>query len=184
MIPVEAQDLLTHRKFGITFPCASGCQMRFRHDGGDLGGFFSYASYGGIRQAVEAAIKRNQELCKQFGRKRATGKPAYRADSQSSSNTGVSGVSGSEYQDSRRNKTYYRYAVRWACPDGRKRIKTFNVMAPYTSDQLEHARRSAIAFRKEWEARLDEFQPQMFQLWREYRLYDEGHPPVAMDLWN
>jgi len=51
-MPYIVHDLLEETRFGISFPCDSGCQMRFIHEGVDLGGFYAYSAFNGdIREA-------------------------------------------------------------------------------------------------------------------------------------
>lgn len=48
-IPYSVYDLLAETRYGVSFPCDSGCQMRFKQEGKDLGGFYPYSQYGGVR---------------------------------------------------------------------------------------------------------------------------------------
>ncbi|MDC9603033.1 hypothetical protein PSH49_20815 [Pseudoalteromonas sp. GABNS16G] len=183
-VPKEVSDLLKDQRFGISFPCSSGCQMRFVHRGEDKGGFYSYRQWGGIRNAVEAAISRNLQLRVMYKRRGRTGKPAFREGGQVCSNTGVIGVYGSRYFDQRREKHYFRYMVRWADPKGESKMKTFNLTEPYTPDQKLHTLRTATAFRKLWEMELDQFKPARFNLWRQKRLYEPGQPDLPPGFWG
>ena len=183
-IPKDVVDLLSKSRYGITFPCASGCQMRFKHRGKDLGGFYSYKQWGGVRKAVKAAISRNQQLRAMHRRRGSSGKVVFRLDGPPTSNTGFTGVSGSRYLDSRREKYYYRYQVRWQDPQGKAHIRSFNLVEPYTPDQQLHAYRTAIQFRKDWEMNLDLFRPERYQLWKSRRLYLESQPELPNDFWH
>lgn len=183
-IPTEVADLLADRRFGITFPCASGCQMRFIHERKDYGQFYSYAKHGGVRKAVLQAIKDNQALCARYRRRISNGRPSFRVNETNRSNTGVNGVTGSSYFDSRRQKTYFRYQARWQDSKGKARIRSFMLVEPSTADQKLHTLRTAIHFRKQWEQDLDQFQPQRYQLWKSRRLYEAGHPLLPDDFWQ
>lgn len=169
-IPIEVEDLLKDQAFGVSFPCRSGCQMRFIRNGVDLGGYYSYAQWGGIRKAVEAAISENQKLRTLYKRKGAGGKVAFRDGGNPKNNTGVMGVSGSWYFDPRRDKYYFRYLVRWVDPEGQAHIKTFNLVEPFTADQQFHTFRTAVQFRKSWEFHMDDLNHAMFEYWRSRRL--------------
>jgi hypothetical protein len=182
-IPAEVRDLLDSHSYGISFPCYSGCQMRFIQNGEDLGRFYSYRQWGGVRKAVRAAIDRNLQLRVAHRRKAKTGKQIYRRASVSHSNTGVVGVSGSRYLDARRGTWHWRYLVRWVDAKGEPHIKSFNLVEPYTSDQQLHALRSAVQFRKTWEEDVDIFDPTPFKLWRQKRLYDQGKPELPSGFW-
>ena len=182
-IPAEVTHLLESDRHGITFPCQSGCQMRFIHQGKDLGGFYSYRQWGGIKKAVEAAIQRNTALRAKYGRGKA-GRIQTRSQFEPRSNVGVVGVSSSRYFDKRRQRYYFRYLVAWADGKGRRKVKSFNLLANSTPDQYLHAYRSAIQFRKEWEALLAEFSPSKYTLWRDKRLYAPGTPTLPADFWS
>jgi len=183
-VPNEVQTLLKDQRFGITFPCKSGCQMRFIHNGEDLGGYFAYRQWGGLRKAVEAAISRNHQLRVIHKRQGRTGKAKFRKNAKARSNTGVIGVYGSRYYDERRAKHYFRYLVRWSDTKGKGRIKTFNLTEPYTADQQVHTFRSATHFRKAWENELEDFDHIRFKLWRQKRLYHPGQPDLPADFWE
>lgn len=182
-IPTEVQDLLSERRFGISFPCKSGCQMRFIHERKDYGHFYSYAKHGGIRSAVVAAIQDNQALCEKYRRKRDNGRPTFRIHAKNASNTGVNGVSGSLYHDARRNRSYFRYQARWQDSQGKAHIRSFNLVEPSTPDQRLHALRTATHFRKQWELELEQFKPERYQLWKTRRLYEDGQPVLPNDFW-
>ena len=173
-IPKEVQDLLEETRYGISFPVPSGCQMRFIHKGEDLGGFYAYSQWGGIRKAVEAAISRNMQLRMKYGRNEK-GHLKTREVLETKGNTGVVGVSGNWTFDKRRNTTRWRYQVSWRM-DGVPKSKTFDLSESATPDQFLHAFRTAIQFRKEWEMKKESFDPSPYRLWRVRRLYEPGRP--------
>ena len=181
-IPSEVRDLLATTRYGISFPCSSGCQMRFIENGDDHGGFYSYRQWGGVRPAVEAAISRNQQLRALFGRNR-TGRPRIRQRVKASSNTGVLGVYKNSYVDKRRGLTYIRYMASWA-EHGKPRMRGFHLVEDASADQHFHALRTAIAFRHAWEQDGDGFDPSRFTLWKSKRLYESGDPELPADFWE
>lgn len=181
-IPYIVHDLLQETRFGISFPCDSGCQMRFIHEGVDLGGFYAYSKHGGIREAVQAAISDNKELRAQY-RCRPDGKRSYRFQRLAYGTTGVVGVSCGPYYDPRRDIEAFRYQVHWRL-DNQHKSKTFHLSEGATADQHLHAFRTAIQFRKEWEALLNDFDPSRYKLWRSHRLYDPGHPALPVSFWE
>src|SRR5690554_7816248 len=85
-------DLLRETRYGISFPCSSGCQMRFIHEGVDLGGYYSYSLYGGIREAVQAAISDNKKLRERYRCRPDGGRP-YKLHRKPHGTTGFVGVS-------------------------------------------------------------------------------------------
>ncbi|MBU2952218.1 hypothetical protein [Marinobacter sp. F3R08] len=181
-IPKEVRDLLVESRFGISFPCTSGCQMRFVENGKNLGGFYSYRQWGGIRPAVQAAKSRNLQLRAQFGRTKA-GRRRIREFAKANSNTGVLGVSKNAYLDKRRGVTYIRYMAAWN-DRGTPKTRGFHLCEGSSGDHHFHALRTAIAFRKEWERDGDGFDPARFQLWKTKRLYEPGEPDLPSDFWD
>lgn len=181
-IPVEVRHLLESTRYGVSFPDPSGCQMRFVHDGVDLGGFYAYQKYGGLEQAVQAAIKKNIELrtiyhIKSDGRRRIQPKRMARGT------TGILGVAGAKYYDSRRDKWAFRYQVSWR-QHQKPKSKTFHLSYDCSSDQMLHAFRTAIQFRAEWEVMANEFDPAKYALWRVRRLYESGNPLLPDGFWS
>lgn len=181
-IPYIVQDLLIETRFGISFPCNTGCQMRFIHEGEDLGGFYAYSKFGGIREAVKTAISDNRDLRAEY-RCRSDGKRAYRFQRQPYGTTGFVGVSCGPYYDPRRDIEAFRYQVHWR-RNSQQRSKTFHLSVGATPDQHLHAFRTAIQFRKEWECFLDDFDPGRYTLWRSYRLYEPGQPVLPDSFWE
>ena len=181
-IPEDVRDLLADSKYGITFPCTSGCQMRFIQDGKDYGGFYSYKGWGGVRAAVEAAISRNIQLRAKFNRS-SNGRRKLRSTSNPRSNTGVLGVSKNSYYDKRREQAFVRYTASWRIRS-KPKSKAFHVKLDACGDHHFHALRTALAFRKAWELQGDQFDPAPFRLWKSKRLYEPGHPPLPQDFWE
>lgn len=181
-IPFIVHDLLQETRYGITFPFSSGCQMRFIHQGVDLGGYYSYSKYGGVRESVLAAIRDNVALRTQY-RRRPDGRRAYHIQRAPHGTTGVVGVSCGQYHDPRRDTEAFRYQVHWR-RDSQRKAKTFHLSAEATTDQHLHAFRTAIQFRKEWEALLDDFDPTRYKLWRNCRLYLPGSPSLPDSFWS
>ncbi|WP_166255922.1 hypothetical protein [Marinobacter salicampi] len=181
-IPAEVRDLLAESRFGITFPCPTGCQMRFIQEGKDLGQFYAYSHWGGMRGAVEAAISRNQQLRALYKRNKS-GRPRSRERSPSRSNTGVLGVSKNTYFDKRRNRYYARYMASWR-KNSENRSKGFHLAAEATPGQHLHAFRSAMAFRHDWEEHGDTFDPARFKPWKQKRLYEPGSPDLPSGFWE
>jgi hypothetical protein len=175
-------DLLEKTRYGVSFPDPTGCQMRFVHEGVDLGGFYAYSKHGGILEAVQAAIADNKALRDQY-RRRPDGKRPYRFHRAPHGTTGVVGVSCGPYFDPRRDKEAYRYQVSWRRNE-RPRSKTFHLSASATADQHLHSFRTALQFRKEWESLLDEFDPARYKLWRTHRLYEPGYPVLPLSYWD
>ncbi|KXS55600.1 MAG: hypothetical protein AWU57_49 [Marinobacter sp. T13-3] len=182
-IPFEVRDLLAETRYGITFPCDSGCQMRFVHRGVNRGGgFYAYSQYGGVRPAVKAAIEDNLMLRKKYRRK-ANGKPTYRYRITPKGALGVVGLSFAHDYDRRRDVYSWRYQAFWR-KDSKPRSRTFYLQWDATPDQHLHAFRTALQFRKEWEALLGEFDPARYTLWCTHRLYEPGHPRLPDDFWD
>lgn len=181
-IPSAVLDLLEDTRYGVSFPVPSGCQMRFVHEGVDLGGFYAYSQYDGILKAVQAAIIDNKALRDRY-RRRPDGKRPYRFQRAPHGTTGVVGVSCGPYFDPRRDKEAYRYQVSWRQNES-PRSKTFHLSASANADQHLHAFRTAIQFRKEWEMLLGEFDPTKYKFWRTRRLYEPGHPALPLSYWD
>lgn len=181
-IPDIAHDLLSGTRYGVSFPCDSGCQMRFIHQGVELGGYYAYSTYGGVREAVQAAIADNIALRDQY-RRRPDGRRPYHFQRAPHGTTGVVGVSCGPYHDPRRESEAYRYQVHWRRA-GVQKSKTFHLSSDATADQHLHAFRTALQFRKEWEVFLDEFDPTRYKLWRTHRLYEPGHPTLPSSFWG
>lgn len=175
-IPKEVRGLLKETRYGVTFPHDSGCQMRLVHQGDNLGGYYNYTEWGGVRQAVEAAINRNKQLRALLNRN-AMGKPKIRDFRSNRSNTGVLGVSKNTYYDKRRGRSYIRYMASWR-RENQNLSKGFHISETATADQHLHALRSAIQFRAEWESSGNQFSPARFNLWRQKRLYEPGDPDL------
>lgn len=180
--PKAVADLLKDTRYGVSFPCTTGCQMRFVHKGEDLGGFYAYSQWGGVRPAVKAAIARNQQLRAKYGRN-DQGRLRVREKLITHGNTGVVGVSGSWNYDRRRDSWSWRYQVSWRI-DGVPKTKSFHLMASATPDQFLHAFRTAIQFRREWELTGNQFDPSRYQLWRTRRLYEPGTPLLPDDFFQ
>lgn len=178
-IPSNVSDLLTPRRYGVSFPCATGCQMRFVRNGRDLGGFYSFRQWGGARKAVEAAISRNRNLQAKyrFGSRVKKISPLRTPNS----NTGVLGVSGQWKYDKRRDHWEWRYQVRWQDRTGKSCSKSFYVPPCSSADWFLHALRTAIQFRKAWEAYPLEFEPARYKIWRTKRLYLPGTPDLPSE---
>lgn len=181
-IPAEVRGLLKKTRFGITFPHATGCQMRLIHHGKNLGRYYNYKEWGGVRKAVEAAINRNKQLRALLNRN-VTGKPRIRDFRSNRSNTGVLGVSKNTYYDKRRGRSYIRYMASWR-RDHRNLNKGFHISETATTDQHLHALRTAIQFRAEWESLGNQFSPTRFQLWRTKRLYEQGDPDLPLNFFE
>lgn len=180
-IPQDVLKLLEETRYGVSFPYPSGCQMRFMHNGVDLGDYYSYRAHGGIKEAVKAAIAKNVELRGRY-RRSPKGRPIYRFHSRPHGSTGVVGVSGAKYHDSRRDIWAYRYQVSWR-KNHRPMSKTFHLSDDCSPDQMLHAFRTATQFRAEWESTLDEFDHVRFQQWRVRRLYEPGQPLLPEGFW-
>jgi len=181
-IPNEVRDLLSESRYGISFPCSTGCQMRFMEKGENHGGFYSYRQWGSVRRAVEAAISRNLQLRALFGRNKS-GRPRIRNRVAASSNTGVLGVYKNSYLDKRRGVTYIRYMASWT-EKGKTKTRGFHLLESATADQHFHALRTAIAFRHAWENDGDAFDPDRFTLWKQKRLYAPDEPELPADFWD
>lgn len=178
----QIDKLLEDSRYGISFPCKGGCQMRFKHQGKDLGGYYSFRQWGGAVKAVEAAISRNKQLRALYKRK-SDGRPPTRVSSRPRSNTGVIGVSSNVFYDKRRDRYYFRYQASWRY-EGRPRSKSFQLSLDSSADQRLHAFRTALQFRKEWEAMRDRFRPEKYALWRERRMYEPGRPLLPPGFWG
>jgi len=182
-VPLEARDLLENTRYGISFPDPSGCQMRFKVAGVDLGGFYSYSAHGGVRQAVIAAVADNMVLREKHRRRAVDGKPSLRLKRRPGGSTGVRGVSGGVYYDGRRSTSFFRYQVSWR-HNNRPKSKSFHLPLDASADQMLHTFRTAIQFRAEWELQLTEFEPAKYQFWRSQRLYEPGHPMLPQGFWG
>lgn len=181
-IPEEVREILATTRYGISFPYPGICQMRFVHNGVDLGGSYPYSVYDGVVGAVNAAVADNVALREKY-RCRPDGKRAYRIHRKPHGTTGVVGGSCGPYIDSRRGIEAFRYQVHWR-KESARRARTFHLSQDASADQHLHAFRTAIQFRKEWEALLDGFDPTRYKLWRTHRLYEPGQPALPPSFWG
>lgn len=181
-IPASVRGLLKETRYGVSFPHDSGCQMRLVHQGENLGGYYNYNEWGGVRQAVEAAINRNKQLRAALNRENS-GNPKIRDHRSNRSNTGVLGVSKNTYYDKRRGRYYTRYMASWR-RNNKNQNKGFHVPENATADQHFHALRTAIQFRVRWESSGNQFSPSRFKLWRQKRLYEPGEPDLPLDFFE
>lgn len=151
--------------FGLSFPCKSGCQMRLMRNKEDLGGFYSYEQFGGIKKAVTAAINKNRTLRALY----AQNKESY----------------GYVYFltrfDKRKNKTEFRYQVSYS-KQGKPATKNFSLgHKEPCADKCLHGYLTARMFRFYYETLGDSFDESCFKTWKEYRLYWQGNVPFDWD---
>lgn len=141
--------------YGISFPESSGLQMRFLRDGKDLGGFYSYLQFGGVKKACEAAISRNMQL---------------RAAIPRIIESPFDGVYWVERNDKRKGKIEYTYRVNYKKPDGSKSVRSFGFGHKMPSpDKQLHGFRTAKLFR--YMDSIGELDYQWFNRWKHVRLY-------------
>ncbi|GEM_PF-2240321 len=171
-IPKQYQAILENDAHGISFPCKSGCQMRFIRNKVDMGGFYSYKQWGGIDKALKAAINRNKQLKMLY--------PTHRIKRQHKPKEGAScgfnGVGYREKLDKRRNEIERFYWVSYR-RNGKPAVKTFSLgYSDFSADLQLHAYRTAIQFRAEWDADGNSMEEAKYKKWKSVRLYDPGYP--------
>ena len=145
--------------FGLSFPCKSGCQMRLFRNKQNLGGFYSYRQFGGIRKAVLAAMNKNRTL-------RALLHP----DENSF-------VYFKKRFDKRRSKEEWSYQVSYR-RNGKSATKTFSMgYREPSAAKCVHAYLTARLFRFYLEELGEEFDASCFKDWKVCRLYMLGCIP-------
>ncbi len=157
-------NILRRDGHGLSFPDKSGCQMRFVRNGKDEGGFYSYALFGGVRKAIDAAMNRQLQL-RVIDNKNAM--PAIK-----------DGVLWYERYDKRKDKTEYAYRVSYKKPDGRSAQKTFSFghTRPSADKQL-HGFRTATLFRHYFMIYGADSDFSLFGRWKQVRLYTHDQAP-------
>ena len=173
-IPDEVRDLLTTDRYGITFPSNSGCKLQLIRGGKDLGRYYSYREWGGIRKAVQAAISRCRQLRALHPKQKTP-----RADASSP----FEGLTWGSQTDKRSGTTEWRYQVTWR-EQGNTKTKTFSLGADFTPDQRFHAYRTAIQFLHEYKLYTILFEPEKYVHWRTLRMYVADTPTVPLDMWR
>jgi hypothetical protein len=171
-IPVDLTPTLEKDAHGISFPCDSGCQMRFIRNKKDLGGFYSYKQWGGIEKALQAAMSRNQQLKALYpaSKIRRVRKP------KDGTSCGFNGVGFREKLDKRRNEIERFYWVSYK-KDDKPAVKTFSLgYTAFDADVQFHAYRTAIQFRKEWDELGEDMNFGKYKNWRKIRVYELNSP--------
>lgn len=171
IIPEHLRPLLRKDRHGISFPTTNGCQLRIIRNRKNLGKFFSYRQYGGVENAILAAI---EECDKIRGanpvahvRPRKPGTPA---------SVPVNGVGFRKKYDKRRAEYEHFYWASYKRED-RPAVKTFSLgYTEYSDEMKQHAFESARYFRKLWDAQGPTMDFDQFKSWKRVRLYEEGHP--------
>lgn len=163
-LSAEQKKQLKEDGHGLSFPCASGCQMRFIRNGENHGGFFSYKQFGGVGKAVSAAMNRNRLLRARFSNSRKS-------------------VSDFVYLvqrlDKRKCKTEWRYQVTYT-KAGKPACKAFSMgHTPPSPEKLVHAYLTARLFRFYFEELGSDFDERAFTSWKTTRLYLPGN--IAFD---
>lgn len=171
-IPKQLRSILEIDAHGISFPCKSGCQMRFIRDKVDMGGFYSYKQWGGIDKALKAAMNRNRQLKMLY--------PTHRIKRQHKPKPGTScgfnGVGYREKLDKRRNEIERFYWVSYR-RNGKPAVKTFSLgYSDFSPDLQLHAYRTAIQFRAEWDVVGNSMDEDKYKKWKTMRLYDPSLP--------
>lgn len=158
-LSAEQKKQLQEDGHGLSFPCVSGCQMRFIRDGKNHGGFFSYKQFGGVGKAVLAAMNRNRLLRARFSHAR-------KSDSDF--------VYLVVRSDKRKGKTEWRYQVSYT-KAGKPACKAFSMgHTPPSTEKLVHAYLTARLFRFYFEELGPDFDESAFKVWKTTRLYLPG----------
>ncbi len=166
-LSAEQKKLLKEDGHGLSFPCVSGCQMRFIRNGENHGGFFSYKQFGGVEKAINAAINRNRLLSARF------------SEVQKSVSDFVYLV---ERLDKRKNKTEWRYQVNYS-KAGKIACKAFSMGHTQPSvEKLVHTYLTARLFRFYFDELGPDFDERAFTSWKTIRLYQPGCIPFDWDL--
>ncbi|WP_232824691.1 hypothetical protein [Algibacillus agarilyticus] len=175
-VPEDIAKILVEDAHGISFPCRSGCQMRFIRKKKDLGGFYSYNQWGGIEKALRAAMSRNKQLkaLHPTSKIRRVRKPT------TETSCGFNGVGYREKIDKRRNEIERFFWVSYR-KDDKPAVKTFSLgYTAFDADLHFHAYRTAIQFRQEWDEYGDEMKFDKYRSWRKVRLYEFDYPKFEL----
>ncbi|WP_017445252.1 hypothetical protein [Gayadomonas joobiniege] len=162
---------------GISFPCDTGCQMRFIRNKVDLGGFYSYRQWGGVEKAIKAAIHRNEQLKALYPTSmiKRVHKP------KDDTSCGFNGVGFREKLDKRRQEVERFYWVSYR-KNGKPAVKTFSLgYADYSAELQLHAYLTAIQFRAEWDLFGTDMYEDKYKDWKKCRLYRNGYPSVSFN---
>lgn len=174
-IPKKLRDLLVADPHGISFPCETGCQMRFIRNKSDLGGFYSYRQWGSIEKALKAAIHRNEQLRALYPA--STIKRIHKPRQDTS--CGFNGVGFRQKLDRRREEIERFYWVSYR-KNGKPAVKTFSLgYADYSAELQLHAYLTAIQFRAEWDLYGSDICEDKYRNWKKVRLYRPGYPSVS-----
>lgn len=159
----------------ITQPDGLNYQVRVKRHGREYSRWFPVSQWRGQKRALEGARNWRDQIKVALGprmriRNARSGKPQ-----GSAYFTNVHGVSRSVFYDRRKDASYLRFLVCWS--DGQRTlVKTFQVGNVETcgSDEEQHAYRTAVAFRHEYEVCIERdlpFDPRRYRYWRTERLY-------------
>ncbi len=171
-IPDHLKVILNEDAHGISFPCNSGCQMRFIRNKKDLGGFYSYKQWGGIEKALKAAINRNKQLKALY----PTHMIKRKHKPNPNTSCGYNGVGYREKLDKRRGEIERFYWVSYR-KNGKPAVKTFSLGYTDFSPELQlHAYRTAVQFRAEWDELGHDMNEGKYKDWKKQRLYNFGYP--------
>ena len=173
MMEATASQPKTTKHNNITMPDAHGYQVRIVRRGHEFSRYFSSKVWGGEEKALEAAIDWRDMKRASLPRKleKMSAKPK-------NNSTGINGISKVIHFDKRRGTETLRYQVSYRTQDGRQSVRTFQVghTNKLTPEDDQHALKTAIAFRKEYElARSldEEFNADRYLNWKKERFYEK-----------
>lgn len=160
----------------ITQPDKGGYQVRIVRQGKEYSRYFAHRAWGGKTKSLKAAESwRDQQLA-------VLGKAiTHIIDGPALPNnksTGIRGITKVIHHDKRRDTKSLVYQVHWK-DHGKIKNKKFHVgrVEKVTADMDLHAFRTAIHFRKGYEASVKynkDFDPEIYKNWRTERVYDDG----------
>lgn len=163
--------------YGLSFPSHWSCQVRIKRNGITYGAHFNYSEYDNINQTVRMAIKYSRKLLQDLAAEQiipVIGK-------------GYRGIRFEKIYDKRRDRYEYQHVVSYVNPvTGRRRTKVFwhGVKEP-TPGQWLHAQHTALFFKWEQEFIAEVhgtcIRHEMFDGWKNKRLYHADHPNVEYD---
>lgn len=163
-LPPELIKQLAEDGHGLSFPEPSGCQLRVVREGKTHGNYYAYAAYGGILEAVNAAINASVLLRHEH---RITGHLT---------RDHVHWV-----ESYRHTRGHYEYSYRvFIKVNGKVKCKSFFLGSNRPSpDKQLHAFRTARLFYHFYEIYGEQIMDHWnwFSRWRDLRLYYPDQPP-------
>lgn len=154
--------LLKEDGHGLSFPCTSTVQLRLQRDLETITTSFAYREYGSHQNAIEAAMRVNKALRREFGEHSSKRDYVYYRERVRTDRGGI---------------IEYAYDVR--LPVNRKlHVKKFSMGHRKPSpDKQFHAYRTAKLYSYIVQCHGLDFNRAWFKQWKERRLYCDGYVP-------